>query len=331
MAVYNNGYFRSTGFTHKPAQTESGYFESCGREKLGGQMIIEAHQHSFWLGQNDADLVTNMNANGIDLAWLLTLEIPSFEHTSKHHRQLNPANVRADGTHAGITLDDQVLTRDRYPDRFILGYCSHPALDGAADRLEQAYDMYGARVCGEWRFCVPLDEPRCLSLFRIAGKPAMPVLVHIDVPYLPGANGKLIYQPLWYGGTVVNLEGALKACPATIVLGHGPGFGREISGDADRAPASRPVGPVVPDGRVIRLLEKYANLYGELSATSALNALRHDLQNAKDFLACFAERLLFGRDCFSSDLHEFLQSHDLSDHIARHTYSENAQCLVPKG
>ena len=90
------------------------------------QVIIDAHQDSFWLGQNDADLVANMDANGIDLAWLLTWEIPPFEHAPKHHRHLNPCNVRDDGTNAGITLPDVVRTRDHYPDRFIIGYCSHP-------------------------------------------------------------------------------------------------------------------------------------------------------------------------------------------------------------
>ena len=108
-------------------------------------MIIDAHQHAFWLGHNDADFIANIDANDIDVSWLLTWEIPSFEHASKHHRSLNPANVRGDGTHAGITLADQILTRDRHPDRFILGYCCHPASDGAADRLEQSYHMHGWR------------------------------------------------------------------------------------------------------------------------------------------------------------------------------------------
>ena len=294
-------------------------------------MIIDTHQHSFWLGQDDADLVANMDAGGIDLAWLLTVEFPFFEHAPKHHRSMNPANVRADGTHAGVTLADLIRTRDRYPDRFILGYCSHPLVEGAAERLEQAHQMYGAKVCGEWKFRILLDDPRCLNVFRVAGKLAMPVVLHFDVPYYrPDANSNLTYQPLWYGGTVANLERALQACPDTTFLGHGPGFWREISDNADNAPGSRPTGPVIAGGRITELFEKYPNLYGDLSATSALNALQRDLAHTRDFLSRFADRLLFARDSYSSDLHEFLQSLELPEKISRQIYSENALRLVPK-
>ena len=291
-------------------------------------MIIDAHQHAFWSGQNCTHLIADMDANGIDLAWLLTWEIPPFEHAPKHHR-LNPANVRPDGTHAGVILADQIRACDCHPDRFILGYCSHPALEGAAERLEQAHHMYGARVCGEWKFRILLDDPRCLNAFRVAGKLGMPVVVHIDVPYLANADGTLIYQPLWYGGTVANLEGAIKACPETIFLGHGPGFWREISSDADKAPGSRPQGPVVPGGRIIKLFQEYPNLYGDLSASSALKALKRDCAHARDFLVRFADRMLFARDCLGSDLHQFLQSLELPEKISRQICFENALRLLP--
>ena len=37
-------------------------------------MLIDSHQHVFWHYRNDADLVADMDAHGIDLAWLLTWE-----------------------------------------------------------------------------------------------------------------------------------------------------------------------------------------------------------------------------------------------------------------
>ena len=292
-------------------------------------MIIDAHQHSFWHGQNDDDLVADMDANGIEIAWLLTWEIPPFEHAPKHHRYLNPCNVRDDGTNSGITLADQIRMRDRHPDRFVLGYCSHPALAGSAERLEQAYNMYGARICGEWKFRILLDDPRCLEVFRSAGRLSMPVVLHMDVPYLPDADGKATYQPSWYGGTAANLERALQACPETTFLGHGPGFWREISGDADTAQGSRPTGPITPGGRIISLLEKYPNLYCDLSATSGLNALERDPAIAKDFVNRFADRLLFARDCYDSKLYEFLQSLELPEKNSKQICSENALRLVP--
>ena len=61
----------------------------------------------------------------------------------------------------------------------------------------------GVRVCGEWKFRVPFDDPRCLALFKMAGKLKLPVVLHLDVQYLPDpATGAPVYQRMWYGGNV---------------------------------------------------------------------------------------------------------------------------------
>jgi len=132
-------------------------------------MIIDTHQHVFWHGLNDAGLIADMDEQGIDLAWLLGWQLIPAEDDRDYHGALNPACVRPDGTHAGIPLSDLVQARDRYPDRFILGYCPHPLLGDAPKLFEAAYKMYGVRVCGEWKFRVLFDDPRCLQLFRKVG------------------------------------------------------------------------------------------------------------------------------------------------------------------
>ena len=46
-----------------------------------------------------------------------------------------------------------------------------------------------------------------------------------DVPYLPDPQtGRPVYQRSWYGGTIENLERALRSCPETRFIGHAPGF-----------------------------------------------------------------------------------------------------------
>ena len=139
----------------------------------------------------------------------------------------------------------------------------------------------------------------------------------------------MTYDPMWYGGGPDNFERAMQACPDTIFIGHAPGFWREISGDADASPSGRPTGKVVPGGRLIRWLENYPQLYCDLSATSALRALDRDPAHAKDFLTRFADRVLFGRDCSDSALHDFLQTLNLPEEVSRKIYCENAQRLVP--
>ncbi len=297
-------------------------------------MIIDAHQHAFWHNRDDRELVADMDKHGIDVAWLLTWEIAPEEDHLPYHETLNPLNLRPDGTHGGITLGDQIKACTNYPDRFILGYCPHPLLGDAPSLFEAAYHMHGVRVCGEWKFRMLIDDPRCIELFRKAGELKCPVILHLDVPYLFDSDKKQhVYQNLWYGGTIENFERVLQACPDTIFLGHAPGFWREISGEADRNPNIYPKEAIAPEGRIPVLLETYDNLHIDLSAGSGLWALQRDLEFAKNFLCRFTDRILFGRDDYGNELKEFLESLDLPEDVRANIYFKNALSLVglPQG
>lgn len=245
---------------------------------------------------------------------------------------MNPLHVRPDGTHAGIPLSDLLLTRDRYPDRFVVGYCPHPLQPEAPRLFEAAYRIHRVRVCGEWKFRILFDDPRCLELYRKAAELGCPVVLHLDVPYLPDPQtGRPVYQRSWYGGTVENLERALRSCPETIFIGHAPGFWREISGDAGSDPNAYPSGPVCEGGRLYPLFEDYPNLYADLSAGSALGALKRDPEHARAFLYRFSDRLLFGRDYYGDDLLRFLNTLELPAGMQARIFRENACALLSSG
>ncbi|MCG3148640.1 MAG: hypothetical protein PCFJNLEI_02085 [Verrucomicrobiae bacterium] len=292
--------------------------------------IIDSHQHVFWLGRDDAGLIADMDAHRIAYAWLLTWEILPAEDNPAYQRSLNPEHKRADGTHPGIPLSDLIKARDRYPKRFVLGCCPHPAHPSAPLELEQAYRIHGARVCGEWKFRMLFDDPRSLQLFHKAGELKMPVVLHLDVPYRRNETGAITYDPAWYGGTVENLERALQACPATIFIGHAPGFWREISGDAGSDPAPYPAGKITTGGRLFRLFDTYRNLYADLSAGSGRTALKRDPKHAVEFLTRYHDRLLFGRDCFGQETHDFLKTLKLPKRVRENIYYRNAERLVAK-
>jgi predicted TIM-barrel fold metal-dependent hydrolase len=287
-------------------------------------MLIDSHQHVFWHGRDDKGLIADMDSGGIDKAWLLTWEILPLEHAAGYVKVLDPLDAREDGTHSGIRLDRLITARDRYPDRFVLGYCPHPSLPSAPDQFEAAYHIHGVRVCGEWKFRMLFDDPRCLELYRRAGQLRCPVVLHLDVPYLVQEDGSWKYQPAWYGGTVANLERALQACPQTNFLGHAPGFWREISGNADVSGSNYPGGPVTPGGRLYRLFATYPNLYADLSAGSALGSLKRDPEHARKFLIQHADRLLFARDYYGHDLYQFLESLNLPQAVKDAIYFRNA-------
>ncbi len=292
-------------------------------------MIIDSHQHVFWHGRDDAGLVADLDEHGIDVAWLLSWLVHPTEDCVSSHGVLNPEHMRSDGTHSGIPLCDLVKCRDHYPDRFVLGYCTHPLVGDAPALFEAAYHTHGVRVCGEWKFQVLFDDPRCLNLYRKAGELGCPIVLHLDAPYLPDKTGKITYMPDWYGGTVDNLERALAACPQANFIGHAPGFWRQISSDAKSDPAQYPRGCVPPGGRLLHLLDTYPNLYADVSAGSGLYALKRDPAHAVTFCCRFADRLLFGRDMYGGEHQEFLGGLDLPQDVTDKIFAANAQRLVP--
>ncbi|MCE2438413.1 MAG: amidohydrolase family protein [Candidatus Latescibacteria bacterium] len=291
-------------------------------------MRIDAHMHVNYQGMDAGSLVSEMDAYGIDLAWLLTWYLPPGQDAPRFGGGFSPLNYRPDGTHAGATLDHILAACDRYPGRFIAGYCPCPYEGSAADLFESAWRMHGVRVCGEWSYRLQLDDPRSIQLFRRAGELGAPVVLHLDVPFLPDDNGNPTYQNHWCGGDVGNLERALQACPNTVFIGHAPGFWRYISGDAATSPESYPSGPVAPGGELHSLLDNHPNLFADLSSGSGLNALRRDPEHARDFLIHRADRLLYGRDNTGNELQEFLPSLDLPRAVLDRIYFKNAASLV---
>jgi len=98
------------------------------------------------------------------------------------------------------------------------------------------------------------------------------------------------------------LEACLKRYPDLIFLGHGPPFWAEIGALNDPTDrAGYPKYPVSSEGAVPRLMRKYENLKGDLSAGSGFNALARDIEYAVDFLNEFQDRLMFGTDICAPD------------------------------
>ncbi len=291
--------------------------------------IVDVHQHVFWHGRDEADLIADLDEQGIEKAVLLNWDVTALEDFHAYEGAFNPVHVRPDGRARGLPLADVVAAARRHPDRLLVGYCPHPLDPYAAEHLAAAVRMHDARLCGEWKATVGLDDPRCLNLFRACAAHGLAVLFHVDVPYRPlEPGGELRYCTEWYGGTDGNVERAVAACPETTFIAHGPGFWRHISGDAETAAAGYPDGPVAEGGRVAALLEALPNLHADLSAKSGLNALQRDPAHGRAFLLRYHDRLLFGRDGFGSELHEFLQSLELPAEAVENIYHRNAERLL---
>lgn len=285
-------------------------------------MIIDIHNHPDWYGYNLERYLENMKKYNIEKTWLLSWEAPESEYDPAYKR-VTPDAGKPNGP---ISFERCVSYVDRAPDKFVLGYAPDPRLPDAIDRLDHAIQLYGVKVYGELKLRMTYDNPDALRMYRFCGEKGLPVLVHIDYEFDTGATYP---RPnWWYGGGIDAFERAVAACPDTTFIGHAPGFWAHISGDDQYDKVMRPSGKVIPGGKVPEMLDKYPNLYCDLSAGSGHNALSRDPEFAREFLITYQDRVMYGRDYFDNIHQLLLNSLDLPDEVLDKIYFRNALRLL---
>lgn len=187
---------------------------------------------------------------------------------------------------------------EKYPDRFAW-MCTVDPVDESTvyDRLAE-YKRQGAIGVGEFTINRRLDDPFLQAVFTAAEKLELPVTIHMspEVGYSYG----VVDEP-----RLPLLEGVLQQYPNLMILGHSQTFWIEMSAEAPDDKEGRNSwghGPVVPGGRVPELFERYENLYGDLSANSAGQAIMRDPEFGLNFLETYADRLFFATDMVNSDM-----------------------------
>jgi len=285
-------------------------------------MIIDAHNHPDWHKHDLKRFIENMDQYGIDKTWILSWEAPADEYDPNYNRA-----IPRPGASGPIPFEHCLSYVQQAPDRFILGYAPDPRRPESIDRLQAAIDTHGVRVYGELKLRMMYDNLDAIRMYRFCGDHGLPVIVHIDYEF---DTGQTYPRPnYWYGGGIEPFARAVRACPDTVFLGHGPGFWAHISRDDQYAKKSYPEGPIVPGGRVPELFRECPNLHGDLSAGSGLNALKRDPEFAVNFILEFQDRLLYARDFFDNAHREFLDGLGLPNETLRKIYGRNAARLVP--
>jgi len=167
--------------------------------------------------------------------------------------------------------------------------------DAPLGDLMRYYKDQGCKGIGEATANLPFSDDKVRNLFRHAEECELPVTFHI-APKIGGCYG------LHDDPGLPQLEQTLKDFPSLKLLGHSQPFWAEMGTLDD--PADRegyPDYPVREEGAVPRLMRKYPNLLGDLSAGSGHNSIARDEEYATKFLSEFQDRLFFGTDICAPD------------------------------
>lgn len=186
----------------------------------------------------------------------------------------------------------------KYPEHFAW-MCMLDEKDEATvyDRLAE-YKRQGAVGVGELTINKRLDNHFLQAVFAAAEKLELPVTIHMSPE--EGYSYGVVDEP-----RLPLLEEILQKYPKLKILGHSQTFWIEMSADAPDEKEKRNSwgdGPVIPGGRVPELFAKYANLYGDLSANSAGQAIMRDPEFGLKFLETYADRLFFATDMVNADM-----------------------------
>ncbi|MCM8772670.1 MAG: amidohydrolase family protein [Candidatus Omnitrophica bacterium] len=224
---------------------------------------------------------------------------------------------------------------EKYPDRFI-PFCNidpRALTNSPESNFEIILDYYknlGCKGIGEVMPNLPFLDERVLNLFKYVEK--------VGFPLIFDSNGKIgNTYGLYDEPGLPQLEKCLNLFPKLKFIGHGPAFWAEISvlkNVNDRY--TYPDYPVIEEGVVPKLMRKYPNLYGDLSAQSGYNALARDPEYAVKFLNEFADKLLFGTDICRPDaevplvsfLINLVEKGKISEKVFKKIARENVEKLL---
>jgi len=223
-----------------------------------------------------AQLLARYDAVGIERAVMLPLINPECAYMTQSN-------------------EDILEIAEQYPDRFI-PFCNIDpramsySVDAPLGDLLRHYRDRGCKGIGEVCANLPFLDPLVQNLFRHVQEVGFPLTFHV------GAQRGNIYG-LYDDPGLPQLERSLQLFPKLRFLAHSQSFWAEMA--PLQTPGDRygyPRYPVTEGGVVPKLLRRYPNLYGDLSAGSGHNALARDPEYAVRFLNEFQDRLCFGTD-----------------------------------
>jgi predicted TIM-barrel fold metal-dependent hydrolase len=247
-----------------------------GTSSRQDEPIIDIHQHLFYHGRTDGQLIAHQKAMGVTTTVMLPAGSP-VNTMSTHFGFSNGLQAHCGGNQSCY---DFVQSREG---GYLVAANEVPDLPHATQEVEK-YLKLGAKMIAEVKFGVACDSQGMQRLFQLAAEYDVPILMHWK------------YEVYNYG--FPRFHKMLEKYPRTRFIGHAQTWWANIDkGQQDHPWDMYPKGPVTPGGITDRYLSDYENMYGDLSAGSGLNAFTRDEAFTKDFFTRHQDKLLFGSDC----------------------------------
>jgi len=237
--------------------------------------VIDIHQHIHYHERTDEQMLAHQRAMGVTTTFLLPSGRP-INLPSTHEGISNGLQAEAGGN------AECYLFAKEHRREFLFGVCAVPDLPDAIYEIEK-YLKLGAVIIGELKFGVECDSPEMQKIYQLAQIYYVPVLMH--------------WQYKMYNYGFERFYKMLEKYPKVNFIGHAQTWWANIDKNHMDQSILYPKGPVSPGGITDRYLSDYANIYGDLSASSGLNALTRDEDHAKSLLERHQDKLVYGSDC----------------------------------
>jgi len=238
--------------------------------------IIDIHQHVNYSDRPDEVLLQHQRTMGATTTILLPAGRP-VNSAATHDGVSNGLEAKAFGNDACYQF-----ARAHSPE-FLFAANEVPDLDNASVEIEK-YLKLGAVMIAEQKFGVECDSPAMQRVYRVAQTYEVPVLMHWQ------------FERYNYGFERFYLM--LEKFPRVNFIGHAQTWWANVDkGYQDDAKNLYPQGAITPGGLTERYLADYANMFGDLSAGSGLNALTRDESFTPGFFQRHQNKLLYGSDC----------------------------------
>jgi predicted TIM-barrel fold metal-dependent hydrolase len=245
----------------------------------GPEPIIDIHQHRGYSGRSDEVLLAHQRTMGVTKTILLAAGRPA--NTASTH------NGFSNGLQAQC-LGNQYCYRfaKAHPKHYLFAACEVPDLPDAAQEIEKYLKLGGVAIA-ELKFGLECDSQEMQRLYQVAADYRVPVLMH--------------WEHKMYNYGFERFNTMIEKHPRTIFIGHAQTWWANIDKNHKDQAVLYPKGKVTPGGMTDRYLSDYANMYGDLSAGSGLNAFTRDEDHARQFIQRHQDKLLYGSDCNDQD------------------------------